>query len=1161
MLPLTHPRIARRCPPLESFPANNQALTNAQAVSVKRSFRLAAVFGLLAAILVHDGRSFRDSLATAAALGGRRPPFYPRKNAGRNEERSKEKLIALRSRYHPQGAMALPATAEPAPFRPLRRSDVLRPAGETMPRPAPSKGFAQGIPSGINDTVQQQWLASYAAGSAASDDEAVSIARDGTGNLYVTGFSDSSGTGDDILTIKYSSGGTQLWSARYDGPAHGDDRPAKIVVDSSGNAYVTGRSAGAGSGYDFVTIKYSSGGAQLWSARYNGPANGDDAATGAALDGLGSVYVTGYSLGSGSGYDYATVQYSSSGAQQKVFRYNGAGNGNDVPAAIAADKANAVYVTGYTATAGSGKDITTVKYDANGNQRWAVSFNGTGNGDDYPAGLAIDNGANVYVTGTTAGSGSGDDFATMKYDSAGAQKWVLTYNGPGNDVDRPSAIVVDASGNPVVAGSSRGAGTGFDYAVIKYTAAGTLSWLERYDGVFGGDDFASAVAVDPSGFVYVTGSSSDATTVLFNEVTVMYNSSGFQQWSSRYKASQSNDSYPTAIVNDGSGGVTVAGYSDLEGGAGFDYSTVTYAFTGSQVWEKRYDGPGISDDAATAVASDKSGNIYVAGYSRSSVTGYDFLTVKYDASGVLQWASRYDGPSSGDDIVSALATDAAGNVFVTGYSYDSSGSTSEYATVKYNAAGAQIWVARNSGLLESYNFAFDLAVSNTGDVFVTGTAGDSSGSAYDYLTLKYNAGGSEQWSARYSGSGNGGDFANAIAVDSSGNVYVTGASDESSARGYDYGTVKYSAGGGKLWTAKYNGTGSDDDDAIGIAVDGTGNVVVTGSSIGPITSYDYATVRYNSAGSQLWAKRFNGTANDDDTPSSMALDASGNVYVTGYTTSMGTGTDYATLRYSAGGVQQWASLYNGPVSGADQATGIAVDLSGNAVVTGFSGGTGTMHDFATVKYDSLGNQKWSARFDGSASGQDEATGIVLEPGGDAVVGGYSGFGLSGDPSSGNVFVAIRYHSLSGAVLTISISPGTGWQLISLPVRTASPYVLDHLFAYEGGYVTHDTMVNGKGYWKKLTDPNLSFTGLAIDADTLEVSAQWNIIGSVSGPVPVHSITSSPPGIIASPFFGYNGSYFVADTIAPGHAYWVRTSGPGGLYLQSPQAVPGVEIGR
>src|SRR5262249_51913484 len=154
--------------------------------------------------------------------------------------------------------------------------------------------------------------------------------------------------------------------------------------------------------------------------------------------------------------------------------------------------------------------------------------------------------------------------------------------------------------------------------------------------------------------------------------------------------------------------------------------------------------------------------------------------------------------------------------------------TSEYATVKYTPGGSQVWVSRYAGLIESNNFAFALAVSNAGDVLVTGTAGDSSGAAYDYLTIKYNAGGVAPWTALYNGSGSGGDFANAIAVDSSGNIYVTGASDESSARGYDYGTVKYNGSGGKVWVAKYNGSGSDDDDATEIAVDGSGNVTVTG---------------------------------------------------------------------------------------------------------------------------------------------------------------------------------------------------------------------------------------------------------------------------------------------------------------------------------------------
>ena len=101
--------------------------------------------------------------------------------------------------------------------------------------------------------------------------------------------------------MKYNASGVQQWVARYDGPASSDDWATALAVDGSGNVYVTGYSAGSGTGYDYATVKYNAGGVQQWVARYDGPASGDDLATALAVDGSGNVYVTGYSTGSGTG--------------------------------------------------------------------------------------------------------------------------------------------------------------------------------------------------------------------------------------------------------------------------------------------------------------------------------------------------------------------------------------------------------------------------------------------------------------------------------------------------------------------------------------------------------------------------------------------------------------------------------------------------------------------------------------------------------------------------------------------------------------------------------------------------------------------------------------------------------------------------------------------
>ena len=156
-----------------------------------------------------------------------------------------------------------------------------------MPRGA--NMLSRPMKSVSSDSVRQEWLAAYASGMAASEDYGVAVARDANGNVYVAGYGDSSTTGNDILTIKYSNTGIKQWKVRYNGSSNGEDRPSKIAVDASGNVYVAGYSEGSGTRYDYVTLKYNSNGLQQWAVRYNGPANGDDIATALAFDGLGNV--------------------------------------------------------------------------------------------------------------------------------------------------------------------------------------------------------------------------------------------------------------------------------------------------------------------------------------------------------------------------------------------------------------------------------------------------------------------------------------------------------------------------------------------------------------------------------------------------------------------------------------------------------------------------------------------------------------------------------------------------------------------------------------------------------------------------------------------------------------------------------------------------------
>jgi hypothetical protein len=221
-----------------------------------------------------------------------------------------------------------------------------------------------------------------------------------------------------------------LWTNRYNGPGNGWDQAIAVAVDGDNNVIVTGSSPGSGTYYDYATIKYSSDGVPLWTNRYNGPANNVDEALAVAVDSGNNVIVTGYSTGSGSGYDYATIKYPSAGAPLWTNRYNGPGNGDDYANAVAMDGSNNVIVTGY-------------------------SYNGT----NY-------------------------DYATVAYSSAGVPLWTNRYDGPGNGNDTTNTVVVDRSGNVIVTGSSTGSGSGYDFATIKYVLPPVMTGLTQPDGTF-----------------------------------------------------------------------------------------------------------------------------------------------------------------------------------------------------------------------------------------------------------------------------------------------------------------------------------------------------------------------------------------------------------------------------------------------------------------------------------------------------------------------------------------------------------------------------------------------------------------------------------------------------------------------------------------------------
>ncbi len=215
------------------------------------------------------------------------------------------------------------------------------------------------------------------------------------------------------------------------------------------------------------------------------------------------------------------------------------------------------------------------------------------------------------------------------------------------------------------------------------------------------------------------------------------------------------------------------------------------------------------------------------------------------------------------------------------------------------------------------------------------------------------------WVRRYDAPAHAHEYARAIAVDGAGNVYVTGnsANNENWPYDYDYLTIKYNPDGDTVWVRTYAGPGdpeNNDDYALAIAVDDAGNAYVTGHSPGSGTYDDVVTIKYYPNGDTAWVRRYNGPGNDVDAARAIAVDDMGNVYVTGSSYSAAVSDDYLTIKYDSDGNIVWLITYNGPPGdGGDYSNALALDTAGNIYVTGRSFGGWPplgLDDYLTIKY-------------------------------------------------------------------------------------------------------------------------------------------------------------------------------------------------------------------
>jgi hypothetical protein len=428
-------------------------------------------------------------------------------------------------------------------------------------------------------------------------------------------------------------------------------------------------------------------------------------------------------------------------------------------------------------------------------------------------------------------------------------------------------------------------------------------WINRYAKTPGNQphEIPAGLGVDNNGNVYVT--MSEAVDEWLQWITVSYKSDSSFRWDATVSSEHGFCEPAGLAVEENGSNVYVTGYRRLGENGKDDFLTVNYnGSSGGAVWETIF---GLEDhDRAKAITIDDD-YVYVTGYIDSLLGGsgqdHAFCTIKYSKSGVRQWYSIYNMHIN-DDEACAIAVHN-GNVYVTGRSWNNLNMYSrwDFLTIKYNSNGDSVWT-------RSYNVANEddvpkaIAVDENENVYITGYSESLSSINSDFYTISYNSNGGMRWRQRYNGTDNHEDSANAIALDKTGHVYVTG-----SCQGKDsldnFLTIKYDTNGVRDTIGVYDHDGLRDE-AISIAVEDSGKYIyVTGEVKEDDDDGSYYTIVYDSDFNIIDYDQYDGPGNvtsTEDYANNIVIDDD-YIYVTG--ASMGAdfdddNFDCVTIKYA-----------------------------------------------------------------------------------------------------------------------------------------------------------------------------------------------------------------------------------------------------------------------
>jgi hypothetical protein len=558
--------------------------------------------------------------------------------------------------------------------------------------------------------------------------------------------------------------------------------------------------------------------------------------------------------------------------------------------------------------------------------------------------------------------------------------WEQRKAGPVNFWDVPTSVTTDAAGNVIVTGYSTGVSAGYDFLTVKFAAAsGGILWEQRYNGTgTGAAETAFAVKVDAAGHVLVAGTGATGSSA---HVIKYHGVSGAMLWHFQTSLPATNMVFYDLALDAEANAFVTGRVGPAPGLDGYDdmLTLKLASVNGAILWEQRFAGPAGFDDGGMEIRVDPQGDPIVAGYSQRNSNGssHRVQLLKYSgATGTPLWSTVTENNILPNKLEPReICLDAAGNVLLTGWLYDSPvGGRQHFLTSKFGGSDGVLQWERlchwlPAPLPPNYQIVYrgdDVGVDSDGNVLVIGIS-SVSGKGSDHYAMKYSADGDLLWQNLYDGIYHFGEGPGAVAVDKDGHVVLAGTTTNANDRDEFHLWKNDGTTGALLWEVRRERSdGVNDDVVAALATDANGDVLLAGTGDIGIVNSMYLAKFAGASGALLWERRITSPVGSYRSLAKMVLDAAGNPYVTGSTAIAGqpTGADVYIGKYDgATGATTWERSYDSAADPMMNDKGIALvadSAGGVGVVLETTDSSGSDPRIRVIRYNGAGDFSWQA---------------------------------------------------------------------------------------------------------------------------------------------------------------------------------------------------------